>query len=322
TLENNYFVTGDYATGGVTLRGAPIANGMATGTITILDPSPCAPPNCGAGVPDGADIIDGFLYWTTVETSPNPSGNTGTFLGYSITGQQIGSDITGYTDGTHSGTLRVYRADVNTFFQVQPTWNGARLGSGTFTVQLPEITGTITEGASLVVIYRVLSPNFPLKSVVIYDGSVIPTSNAGQPVQGFYDAVGGASGTGEVTNLFTANGSWSDNPGSQTLGYSNQYIDTLSTGNAYAAVILSTPVNNRDNDGILDAWKAGPPAGDPNYGNPGYYDVKTGSWVPLPGATHGEKDLFVQFDYMCSAFVAGTNTCDFTQPNLYPSPDA
>ena len=30
--------------------------------------------------------------------------------------------------------------------------------------------------------------------------------------------------------------------------------------------------------------------------------MNTGLFVPLPGATSGEKDLFVQFDYMCSAF--------------------
>ncbi|MGA8671501.1 MAG: PASTA domain-containing protein, partial [Terracidiphilus sp.] len=307
TLENNYFVTGDYASGGVTLHGA------ASGTITIPDPSPCAPPGCGPGVPDGADIIDGFLYWTTVETSTSPSGNTGTFLGYSITGQQIGSDITGYTDGTYSGTLRVYRADVNSYFQVQPNWNGARLGSGMFTVTLPNSGGAVTEGASLVVIYRVLSQNFPLKSVVIYDGSIAPTSTTGpipQAVQGFYDAVGGANGTGEVTSLYTSSGTWNNNENSQTLRQSNQYIDTLNTGNAYAAVILSTPVNNSDNDGILDAWKTAQ----------GYTDVKSGTWVTLPGATHGEQDLFVQFDYMCSALTG--NACDFTQPNLYPSPDA
>ncbi len=40
-----------------------------------------------------------------------------------------------------------------------------------------------------------------------------------------------------------------------------QYIATLNPGNAYAAVILSTPVTNSDNDGILDAWKAGPGGG-------------------------------------------------------------
>jgi hypothetical protein len=309
TLENNYFVTGDYASGGVTLHG------VASGTITIPDASPCAAPACGPGVPDGTDIIDGFLYWTTIETSPTPTGNTGTFLGYSITGQQIGSDVPNYSDGTYTGTLRVYRADVNNYFQVPSTWNGARQGSGQFTVTLPNSGGTITEGASLVVIYRVLSTMFPLKSVVIYDGSIAPTSTTGnipQAVQGFYDAVGGANGTGEVTHLYTSGGSWNDSESPQTLGQSNQYIDTLSTGNAYAAVILSTPVNNSDNDGILDAWKTAQ----------GYTDVKTGSWVPLPGATHGEEDLFVQFDYMCSVIDPTTNNCDLSYPNLYPSPDA
>ena len=42
-LENNYFVTGDYATAGITLHGA------RSGTITIADPTPCAAPNCGPG---------------------------------------------------------------------------------------------------------------------------------------------------------------------------------------------------------------------------------------------------------------------------------
>jgi len=41
---------------------------------------------------------------------------------------------------------------------------------------------------------------------------------------------------------------------------SSQYSAPLNAGNAYAAVILSTPVMNSDNDGILDSWKAGPAA--------------------------------------------------------------
>ena len=57
TLENNYFVTGDYATGGVALRGT---GGIGTITIPDSTTSPGTP-----GVPDGADIIDGFLYWTS-----------------------------------------------------------------------------------------------------------------------------------------------------------------------------------------------------------------------------------------------------------------
>jgi MBG domain (YGX type)/Divergent InlB B-repeat domain/PASTA domain len=320
-LENNYFVTGDYASAGVTLRGAPIVNGMATSTITI--PSGTSP----GSVPDGADIVAAYLYWEAIENTSSPSSTNATFLGYSITGQQIGRDVPSYNDGTSTGTLRAYRADVNNYFPISPGPNAVRTASGSFTVSLPDggATMQIPEGASLVVIYRVLSPNFPLKSVVLYNGSVTPTAAAGpipQAVQGFYDAVGGSSGTGEVTNIYAGSGGWNNISNSQTLGQSNQYIDTLNTGNAYAAVVLSTPVNNSDGDGILDAWKAGPPAGDPNSGNPGYYDVNTGLFVSLPGATLHEKDLFVQFDYMCSAFVEGTNTCDFTQQNTYPSPDA
>jgi hypothetical protein len=317
SLQNNYFVTGDYASAGVTLRGTG-QGGMATRTITIPNSS-----QSGVGVPDGADILEAYLYWQTVESTPSPSASSGTFRGYPITGQQIGSDLP-YTDGTLSGTLRVYRADVNAYFPSGA--NGIRFASGAHTVSLPDGGGSalpLTEGASLVVIYRVMSPNFPLKAVVIYDGSAIPTTTTGpipQTVEGFYDAVGGANGTGELTNLFAAGGSWNNSPNSVTLGQSNQFTETLNPGNAYAAVILSTPLNNSDNDGILDAWKTGPGAGDFHAGQPGYYDVKTGSWVPLPGAQHGQKDLFVQLDYMCGA-VMPDGTCDPTKENLFPSPD-
>jgi sugar lactone lactonase YvrE len=317
SFENNYFVTGDYASAGTSLRGLGGASGIASGTINIADSST----NHGVsqGVPDGADIIDGFLYWETLENTPSPSGGSGTFLGYHITGQQVGSDLP-YNDGKYSGTLRVYRADVNTYFQGA---NGVRTGSGAFAISLPDGGSTFpfNEGASLVVIYRVLSQNFPLKSVVIYDGSAVPTSAGTQIVQGFYDAVGGA--TGESTTLFNASGSatWNNSSNSVTLpADASQFSTSLNSGAAYAAVIFSTPVNNSDGDGILNAWKAGPAAGDFYAGEPGYYDVKTGSWVPLPGATHGEKDLFVQLDYMCGN-VLSNGSCDPTQENLFPSPD-
>ena len=312
-FENNYFVTGDFAAAGVTLHGRGVG-GVATGTITIPD-STTSPGS--QGVPDGADIVDGFLYWTTLENTPAPSANTGTFLGYPITGQQVGTDVS-YTDGGSSGTLRVYRADVNNYFQDVPSWNGARLGSGAFTVSLPDSGGSgypITEGASLVVIYRVLSPNFPLKSVVIYDGSATPATSTSQSVQGFYDALGTG---GEIATLSYGSGSWSSNPSSVSLtSHASQYTSTMNPGNAYAAVILSTPVTNSDNDGILDAWKTGPAPSDFFAGQPGYYDVKTQSWVGLPGAKHGEKDLFVQLDYMCGNVTNGVCSGE----NLFPSPD-
>ena len=117
----------------------------------------------------------------------------------------------------------------------------------------------------------------------------------------------------EYGPLRRAGGSWNNSSSSVTLAaHANQFSAPLNAGNAYAAVILSTPVNNSDNDGILDAWKTGPAAGDFYAGQPGYYDVKTGSWVPLPGAQHGEKDLFVQLDYMCGAVLA--NGCVRSHP--------
>ena len=292
---------------------------MATGTITIPDST--TNPGVSQGVPDGADIIDGFLYWETLENTPSPSGSNGTFLGYPITGQQIGSDLANYTDGTLTGTLRVYRADVNTYFPVGEQRSALRLRRvHRLAARRGGTAFPLTEGASLVVIYRVLSPNFPLKSVVIYDGSALPSASTTQNMQGFYDAVGGR--WREHDPLLRRRRKLEQQLQLRhARAHASQYSAPLIPGNAYAAVILSTPVNNSDNDGILDAWKTGPATGDFYAGQPGYYDVKTGSWVPLPGAKHGEKDLFVQLDYMCGA-VLSNGACDPSQENLFPSPDA
>ncbi len=201
--------------------------------------------------------------------------------------------------------------------------NGSRYGSGSFKVSLPD-GGTalpLTEGASMVVIYRVLSPNFPLKSVVIYDGSAVPATSGTQNVQGFYDAVVGTAATGENTNLYSSGGNWNSSATPISFAQPSQYSVPLNTGSAYAAVIVSTPVVDSDNDGILDSWKAGPAPGDFYAGQPGYYDVKTQTFVPLPGAMHGKKDLFVQLDYMCGT-VLSDGSCDPSAENLFPSPDS
>ena len=322
TFENNYFVTGDFATAGTNLRGTGSVN-VASGTINIPDSTSGGT----QGVPEGADIVDGFLYWETLENTAVPSGNTGTFLGYPITGQQIGNDLP-YTDSGLAGTLRVYRADVNAYFQVSAAWNGARVGSGSFEITLPDsgkagLNGQfpLNEGASLVVIYRALSTAVPLKSVVIYDGSALLNASNTQNVQGFYDAVGGAT-PGEVATLYSAGGNWNSLPSPVTTltAHDSQYPVNLNSGYAYAAVIFSTPVTNSDNDGILDAWKSGPSSpADFFAGQPGYYDVKTQSWVALPGAQHGKKDLFVQLDWMCGAVDPTTGDC--SGEDLFPSPD-
>ena len=87
---------------------------------------------------------------------------------------------------------------------------------------------------------------------------------------------------------------------------------------SWGAMVMSTTVQNSDNDGVLDVWKQ----------NQGYCDASVNggvcattdpSWVSLPGATSGEKDLFVQLDYMCS-IVSANGTCDTTDGYwFYPS---
>src|SRR5438874_3030797 len=68
---------------------------------------------------------------------------------------------------------------------------------------------------------------------------------------------------------------------------------------SWGAVIMSTTVKNTDDDGILDSWKTAQ----------GYCDYLTNAsckvsgdpgWIPLLGATSGQKDIFLQYDYMCT----------------------
>jgi hypothetical protein len=56
----------------------------------------------------------------------------------------------------------------------------------------------------------------------------------------------------------------------------------------WGAIIFSTTVQSSDGDGLLDVWKT----------NQGYTDLLTGQAVALPGAKNGQKDLFVQIDYL------------------------
>ncbi len=137
------------------------------------------------------------------------------------------------------------------------------------------------------------------------------------------------------------NGSW-DNP---TWSFPNQnYLNGSNPVNAndfsattvvrptsqngscvsWGAVIVSTTVQNSDNDGLIDLWK--------NNNPPGYCDASLSplnncsttdpSWVALPGAKTGQKDLFVELDYMCS-IVNADGTCDTTNGySFYPPPGA
>jgi hypothetical protein len=103
---------------------------------------------------------------------------------------------------------------------------------------------------------------------------------------------------------------------------------------SWGAIVMSTTVQDSDLDGQLDAWKtaqgycdAGSNRGMSNQGVCRVGDVTDPSWVALPGAHspgQGNKDVFVQLDYMCSKVINnsnGTTTCDTSNGVSY-RPDA
>ena len=379
-FENNYFVTGDYVVAGVGLRGLGV-NGFATRQFTMPDANSVP----ATGVPQGADIVAAFLYWETVESSQTAfAGQNGFFrsvftggpaTGYPITGVVLGNPnapvswSSGGCSGSSQGskTMRTYAADVSRFLPQDS--QGNILANGTYEVRLADSGSNgggspLTLGASLIIIYRAITPSLPLTSVVIYDGAFAPangSSTMSQTMQGFYQAAAGPIsklthivGNGQSNKYETVslngvnlpsrygnlppfpgyyNGSW-DNPTWSFSGASNPLqandasVTTTVVPNpsnsgcvSWGAVIMSTTVQNSDNDGILDVWKQKQGYCDASV-NEGSCATTDPSWVSLPGATSGKKDLFVQLDHMCS-IVNTDGTCDTTNGYSFdPSPGA
>jgi hypothetical protein len=383
SFENNYFVTGDYVVSGVGLRGLGV-NGFAKQQFTMPDANSVP----ATGVPTGADIVAAFLYWETVESSQTafvgqngffrPVFANGPATGYPITGVVLGNPnapvswSAGGCSGNSQGskTMRTYAADVRQFLPQDS--KGNILANGTYEVSLADSGSNgggapLTLGASLLIIYRAITPSFPLTSIVIYDGAFAPangSSSMSQTMQGFYQAASGPVsklthivGNGQ-SNKYEAvsfdgvplpsrygnlppfpgyyNGSW-DNPTWRLTADTNpvnpvQANDASATTTvvpnssnsgcvSWGAVIVSTTVQNSDNDGILDVWKQKQGYCDASV-NGGACSTTDPSWVALPGATKGKKDLFVELDYMCS-IVNADGTCDTTNGySFYPSPGA
>src|SRR5499425_1296910 len=181
-FSNNYFVTGDYVVAGVGLRGLGV-NGFATKQFTMPDANSVP----SAGVPQGVDIVAAFLYWETVESSQTTfAGQNGFFrpvfaggpaTGYPITGVVMGNPNApvSWSSGGCSGgsqgskTMRVYAADVSRFLPQDAQGNVQ--ANGTYEVSLTDSGSNgggspLTLGASLVIIYRAITPSLPLTSVV------------------------------------------------------------------------------------------------------------------------------------------------------------
>jgi hypothetical protein len=282
---NNWFVTGDYAVAGVGLRGTGV-NGIATGTINL------------SGVPAAAEPIAAFLYWSTIEYTAAPSATDGSFNGHKIRGVVVGNPQNSgcfSSGGDSGGFARVYRADVLRYLPVNPS--NIRQANGNHTVSLPDSGGNgngnllYTNGASLVVIYRVIVPGnpaaAPLRSVVIYNGAfTMDKHSAGmtQNVPGFYEASASAAammtnivangqpgfssslfvnGTTLSNNSFVgAQGARWDNP---TYAFSlaeeaSSFSTLVTVGNnqtclTSVAIIASMNVKDSDGDGLLDIWE-------------------------------------------------------------------
>src|SRR5215831_11494327 len=170
----NYFVTGDYAIGGVGLYGQGVS-GYATNTLT-MNGVPCTSGGPGPGTAIAAcstqgsvpaEPIAAFLIWQSIETSPSPSSANGWFNTHTITGSLAGNPngLGCWSNGgtNPNGFLRVYVADVLRFLPFDST-NGVHIANGAHTVKLADSGGvgngqvTHTFGASLVVVYRITVP--------------------------------------------------------------------------------------------------------------------------------------------------------------------
>src|SRR5262245_2808843 len=198
----NYFVTGDYAVGGVGLRTIDgtaddqdgLADGFATRTIHFSAVN-------GNAVPADANILAAFLYWQTVVTTSQGSATDGAqFRGQNITATINSVEVTtaellnpagtapcwsnggaaGAPDGAHR--MLSYRADVLRFLPRalingnpvgKPLVNDEDLVANMYapghTVRLPDAGSgnqvPVTNGATLVVIYRNPDPGAQLRSI-------------------------------------------------------------------------------------------------------------------------------------------------------------
>lgn len=332
---NNWFVTGDYAVAGVGLRGTGV-NGWATGAINMT------------GVPSNAEPIAAFLYWSTVETSLSPGARNGYFDGNEIQAAVLGSQqnpnpacaVSGGVIAPAGTNGFAYRADVLRYMPVNAS--NIRQANGTHTVKLPDagVTGTnlLTNGVSLIVIYRIVEPGepleAPLRSVVIYNSAFSTAGHGGgitQNIAGFYQAATTpgakltaivANGQAGFTSQLSANGQsltghplvgaqgprW-DNP-TYNFGLSanaSSFSVLASTGNnaclTFVAVVASLNVQDTDKDGLLDIWETkglhrNTSVSPATFGACSDYPQEPCENLPAMGANPNKQDVFIQFDWM------------------------
>jgi hypothetical protein len=343
----NYFVTGDYVSAGIGLRGTGV-NGLARADIDMT----------AAAIPDGVDVLAAFLYWETVDLQKNIGVPTGaSFRGNDISHLAMALNPagtapcwssgggTGGSDGAHK--MVVYRADVLRFIPLGP--DGKHLVKTAHHVELPDAgSGNVvpsTAGATLVVVYR--DATQPLRAIVLYDGGFTldqSTSAMVQPLAGFYQAASNSAkmthivgdGQANFSERLLFNGAVvANNPFTGALGPASDpawdsptFTVTDTTQSALAdpastvvdrvgvtpydclswgAVVFSTTVRDTDGDGLLDIWESSPTA------------LLDPNGRPLPnlramGADPNMKDIFIEVGYLKSS----VTTSNPLQPSVPP----
>jgi hypothetical protein len=214
----NYFVTGDYAVGGVGLANVKPVAGSVSSTINFSGVPCTSGPGFNASVvpctsngAQPADVIAAFLYWQTNETTETPSSANGSFDGSAnaFTGIALGNPTVAACSGGGTGSeyMHVYRADVLRYLPINTTAN-VRVANGAQTFTLTSTSpATQFVGATLVVVYRLVTPGnpriAPLRAVVIYDGAYTGTPTAGlnQPMGGFFQAAEVLPSNAKMTHI-------------------------------------------------------------------------------------------------------------------------
>ena len=207
--------------------------------------------------------------------------------------------------------------------------DAGRLGLGDDDEDSPSMTGPRAVGASLVLIYRSADPAAALRSIVIYDGGATKRSfeTFSQRIQGFYQAAA-VGPDAKMTHIvgdgqlifsekvqfdaltFGANpyigrlGLRWDNPTFALQSALKTYPATstqnvvkvspnglLSDCLSWSAIVVSTKVQDADNDGLLDIWESSTS------------EIKDPTGQALPrlqqmGASAQHKDVFVEIGYL------------------------
>jgi len=207
-FENNYLVTGDYVVAGWGNKQlSPNHSGYAIGTIKVPDivqqnaVAAGGQPQAAVqySVPAGADIVAAVLYWQTVEKSSSAGvGGLAYINGRPVIGglaqfKQPPSWSSGGCSGPSNGStiVQTYRADVRPYL---PVVNGVISPNTSYSVELAD-SGTngssapFSLGATLVIVYRVLSRDYGMNAITFLDGGFSPTTtvpNMLQYIWGFY----------------------------------------------------------------------------------------------------------------------------------------